>query len=133
VIIRIAAVVFWVFPIGCHWGGYGVRVSEETVSIPTYLIGEPLTIPMFYRGWAYQGAQGHFRPYPVQDKLTYVRKDKTYKMLDLENRHVKIGVVPEIGGRGAPTGSQTKCEPPRSSISLVGAGAVGRAPQRQSL
>jgi len=54
---------------------------------------------MFYHGRAYQGAQGHFYPYPVQDKLTYVREDKVYKMLYLENKYVKIGVLPEIGGR----------------------------------
>jgi len=83
----------------CRSGGYAVRAWEEEVALPTYLIGEPLTTPMFYHGRAYQGAQGHFYPYPVQDKLTYVRKDKVYKMLYLENRYVKIGVLPEIGGR----------------------------------
>jgi tetratricopeptide (TPR) repeat protein len=54
---------------------------------------------MFYHGRAYQGAQGHFYPYPVQDKLTYVRENKVYKMLYLENKYIKIGVLPEIGGR----------------------------------
>lgn len=76
-----------------------VKVWEEQVTLPTYLIGEPLTTPMFYHGRAYQGAQGHFYPYPVQDKLTYVRKNQSHKMLYLENRYVKIGVLPEIGGR----------------------------------
>jgi tetratricopeptide (TPR) repeat protein len=54
---------------------------------------------MFYHGRAYQGAQGHIYPYPAQDKLTYVVKDKVYKMLYVENKYVKIGVLPEIGGR----------------------------------
>jgi tetratricopeptide (TPR) repeat protein len=76
-----------------------VKVWEQQVTLPTYQIGAPLTTPMFYHGRAYQGAQGHFYPYPVQDKLTYVIKDQNYKMLYLENQYVKIGVLPEIGGR----------------------------------
>ncbi len=85
--------------LSCHSDHASVKVWEEAVTLPTYMIGAPLTIPMFYHGRAYQGAQGHFYPYPVQDKLTYVRRDKIYKMLYLENRYVKIGVLPEIGGR----------------------------------
>lgn len=94
-----AAVILGLSGTTCRSGGYAVKLWEEAVALPTYLIGEPLTTPMFYHGRAYQGAQGHFYPYPVQDKLTYVRKDKMYKMLYLENRYVKIGVLPEIGGR----------------------------------
>ncbi len=76
-----------------------VKAWEEQVSLPTYEIGAPLTVPQFYHGRAYQGAQKHFYPYPVQDKLTYVRKDESYKMLYLENKYIKIGILPEIGGR----------------------------------
>jgi tetratricopeptide (TPR) repeat protein len=88
-----------VSPTVCRSQESSVRVWEESVDLPTYLIGAPLPTPMFYHGRAYQGAQGHFYPYPVQDKLTYVRRDKLYKMLYLENKYVKIGVLPEIGGR----------------------------------
>ena len=93
------AVIPGVSPALCRAQAPSVRVWEEPVTLPTYMIGEPLTTPMFYHGRAYQGARGFIYPYPAQDKLTYVVENKTYKMLYLENKYVKIGVLPEIGGR----------------------------------
>ena len=54
---------------------------------------------MFYFGRAYQGAEGRVYPYPLQDKLTGVRQDRTYNLVYLENEYIKVGVMPEIGGR----------------------------------
>ena len=76
-----------------------VRVWEEDVIIPTYLAGAPDPNPMFYFGRAYQGAEGRVYPYPLYDKLTGKKVDKTYKIVYLENEYLKIGVLPEIGGR----------------------------------
>src|SRR5215831_16929419 len=76
-----------------------VRVWEENVTIPTYAAGEPEPNPMFYFGRASQGAQGRVYPYPLYDSLTGVKEDKIYRMLRLENEYIKIGVLPEIGGR----------------------------------
>ena len=67
--------------------------------IPTYLAGPPDPNPMFYFGRAYQGAEGRVYPYPLYDKLTGKKVDKTYKMVYLENEYIKIGILPEIGGR----------------------------------
>lgn len=76
-----------------------VRVWEEPLAVPTYLTGPPDPNPMFYFGRAYQGARGRIYPYPLYDKLTDKREDKTYKALYLENEYVKICVLPELGGR----------------------------------
>ena len=76
-----------------------VKVWEEDVVIPTYLAGPPDPNPMFYFGRAYQGAEGRVYPYPLYDKLTGKKVDKTYKMVYLENEYIKIGILPEIGGR----------------------------------
>jgi len=76
-----------------------VRVREEKVNIPTYLIGEPDPNPQFYFGGASQGAQHRIYPYPAYDNLTTEKKDKTYTMVYLENEYVKIGILPEIGGK----------------------------------
>lgn len=76
-----------------------VRVWEETLVIPTYLVGKPDKFPLFYSGRAYQGAKGPVYPYPMLDKLTDRWEDRTYKALYLENEFVKIGVLPELGGR----------------------------------
>jgi tetratricopeptide (TPR) repeat protein len=80
-------------------GDSSVRVWEQDIVIPTYLAGAPEPNPMFYFGRASQGAEGRIYPYPLYDKLTGIKKDKTYKIVYLENEYVRIGVLPEIGGR----------------------------------
>ena len=72
---------------------------EENVVIPTYLAGDPEPNPMFYFGKASQGAQGRVYPYPLYDTLTNQKVDKTYRMVYLENEYIRIGILPEIGGR----------------------------------
>lgn len=81
------------------WGKSEVRVWEEPLVIPTYKVGKPDLNPIFYSGRAYQGAKGAVYPYPMLDRLTDVREDKTYNAIYLENDYVKICVLPEIGGR----------------------------------
>jgi tetratricopeptide (TPR) repeat protein len=76
-----------------------VKVWEEKVTIPTYLIGSPDPNPQFYFGGESQGAQHRIYPYPAYDNLTTEKKDKTYTMVYLENEYVKIGILPEIGGK----------------------------------
>ncbi len=76
-----------------------VRIWEEPLVIPTYLVQAPEPNPIFYNGRAYQGAQGPVYPYPFLDRLTDVRKELTYQAVYLENQYVRICVLPEIGGR----------------------------------
>jgi len=83
----------------CAGGDSPVRIWEQDIVIPTYMVGAPEPNPMFYFGRASQGAEGRIYPYPLYDKLTGNKKDKTYKMVYLENEYVRIGVLPEIGGR----------------------------------
>ena len=80
-------------------GSPSVKVWEEKITIPTYLAGEPEPDPMFFFGRASQGAQGPVYPYPMYDTLTGKKVDKTYTMVYLENEYLRIGVLPEIGGR----------------------------------
>jgi tetratricopeptide (TPR) repeat protein len=76
-----------------------VSVREERIVIPTYEIGPAEPNPIFYSGRAYQGAKGPIYPYPLLDKLSDVKRDKAYRILYLENDYVRIGVLPEVGGR----------------------------------
>jgi tetratricopeptide (TPR) repeat protein len=80
-------------------GAAAVKVWEEKIAIPTYLIGAPDPNPQFYFGGESQGAQHRIYPYPAYDNLTTEKKDKTYTMVYLENEYVKIGILPEIGGK----------------------------------
>ncbi|HXN48038.1 MAG TPA: DUF5107 domain-containing protein [Bryobacteraceae bacterium] len=76
-----------------------VTLSEADEVIPTYLSGPPDPNPMFFFGRQSQGAQGNIYPYPLYDNLTNTKGEKTYHVVYLENEYVKIGILPEIGGR----------------------------------
>jgi len=76
-----------------------VKVWETNIVIPTYLVGAPEPNPMFYFGRQSQGAQAPIYPYPMYDVLTGKKADKTYKIVYLENEYLRIGILPEIGGR----------------------------------
>lgn len=83
----------------CCSGFSQVSMQETTMTIPTYMTGEPETTPMFYTPENYQGAQLRMYPYPYIGKLSDKKVDKIYKALILENEYVKICVLPELGGR----------------------------------
>lgn len=80
-------------------GSDPVLIREETIVLPTYLAGEPEPNPMFYFGRASQGAEGRVYPYPLYDTLTWEKEDRPYQLIYLENEHLRIGVLPAIGGR----------------------------------
>ena len=77
----------------------GVRIWEEDTVIPTYLIGDPEPNPIFYFGRGSQGAQGRVYPYPLYDNLTFKKENKKYRIAYVENEFVRIGILPEVGGR----------------------------------
>ena len=77
----------------------GVRMWEDDIVLPTYAIGEPEPNPIFYFGKQSQGAQGRVYPYPLYDNLTSKKVDRKYRIAYLENEFVRIGILPEIGGR----------------------------------
>ncbi len=70
-----------------------VTIREEALSLPTYRIGRPEPLPFF------QARFGRIYPYPLFDRLTDDRADRSYRALWLENEYVKALVLPEIGGR----------------------------------
>ncbi len=76
-----------------------VSVSEGIEVIPTYQINKKETSPIFYTGRSVQGAQGKIYPYPSQSSLGDSLVDVSYHMIYLENKYVKIKIVPEFGGR----------------------------------
>lgn len=78
---------------------YEVKVWEESVKIPTYRIGSPNKNPMFLEKRVYQGSSGKVYPYPVIEKIYDEKEDKEYKAVFLENRYLKVMILPELGGR----------------------------------
>jgi len=76
-----------------------VKITEVDQVIPTYLSGPPDPNPMFFFGKESQGAEGRIYPYPLYDNLTNIKSTKSYHLVYLENEYIKVGIMPEIGGR----------------------------------
>ena len=76
-----------------------VRVSVETITLPTYLPAPPDKNPMFLEKRVYQGSSGKVYPLPFTDRIAVKPVDRTWKALWLENEFVRVLVLPEIGGR----------------------------------
>ncbi|MEX2639101.1 MAG: DUF5107 domain-containing protein [Balneolales bacterium] len=76
-----------------------VQVTQKSMAIPTYEVGEADPNPSFYNGRRYQGAQGRVYPYPLIHNLSDNKVDKEYDFIILENEYVEIAVLPELGGR----------------------------------
>lgn len=76
-----------------------VKVFEGKETIPTYQLGADETSPIFYTGRNVQGASGHFYPYPAQIKLGEELSDVSYNMVYLENKYLKVSILPDLGGK----------------------------------
>ena len=76
-----------------------VRAWPESVTIPTYRIGRPDRNPMFLEKRVYQGSSGAVYPHPIVESVYDERYDRTYQAVFLENRYLRIMVLPELGGR----------------------------------
>lgn len=76
-----------------------VKIWEEIINIPTYEIGAADKNPMFLEKRVYQGSTGKVYPYPTVETISKEKKDKKYKAVFLENKYLKIMVLPELGGR----------------------------------
>jgi len=76
-----------------------VTVTEEIISIPTWLVGDPDPNPVFFNGRRYQGAQGRVYPYPLLHNLTDIVDTLEYKAVVIENEYIELCILPELGGR----------------------------------
>jgi len=76
-----------------------VAIWQEMVSLPTYGIGKPDKNPMFFEKRVYQGSSGVVYPNPVTEKIFDEKQDKEYNGLFLENKYLKVMILPELGGR----------------------------------
>jgi hypothetical protein len=82
-----------------HLAGQAVAAWSEPVVIPTYPLPEPDRNPLFLEHRVYQGSSGRVYPNPVTDHLGDARCDRAWEALHLENRWLRVMVLPEIGGR----------------------------------
>ena len=75
------------------------KAWRETVTIPTYEIGEAEKNPIFLEKRVYQGSSGVVYPYPVVESIYDVKVNREYQAIWLENEYIKVMILPELGGR----------------------------------
>lgn len=72
-----------------------VQTSIEEITLPTYtLLGENPN-PVFHSRYGV----AHIYPYSLQDTIASAASVKTYRGLVLENKYLRVMVLPELGGR----------------------------------
>src|SRR5262245_12544967 len=76
-----------------------VQAWAERVAIPTYGVGPADKNPMFLEKRVYQGSSGVVYPHPVIDRVFDEPAEQPYTARFLENRYLKIMILPELGGR----------------------------------
>lgn len=79
--------------------GDAVKAWSRSVSIPTYPAGSPDPNPMFLEKRVYQGSSGAVYPYKMIHTVSDEKSDCSYQAVFLENRYLKIMILPELGGR----------------------------------
>jgi tetratricopeptide (TPR) repeat protein len=97
-----------------------VHLWEETVTIPTYPVGEANPHPPLQRRgyWAVY-------PYPLLDHLSEEAEPRQYHAVFLENPYLRVMVLPELGGRvwslyDKIAGRECLHQPPSIKPALIG-------------
>jgi len=76
-----------------------VRISIQSLTIPTYLPAPPDKNPMFLEKRVYQGSSGKVYPLPFTDRIAEEPVDRRWKAVWIENEFLRAMVLPELGGR----------------------------------
>jgi len=76
-----------------------VKFWQEEVVIPTYMPDFPDKHPMFLEKRVYQGSSGKIYPLPFTDRISVSKTDRKWNAIFIENRYLKVMILPEIGGR----------------------------------
>jgi len=77
----------------CCAGAAPVKVSESTLTLPTY--GWAAVRHPYFRGTD----KVNIYPYPMMDFLDRQKTNRTYRTVMLENEYLRITFIPELGGR----------------------------------
>ena len=72
-----------------------VLTSIEEITLPTYMLLGENRNPVFHS----QYGVAHIYPYTLQDEIASKPMEVTYRALILENKYLRVTVLPELGGR----------------------------------
>src|SRR3954454_24373645 len=76
-----------------------VAVWSAPIVLPTYLPEAPDRYPAYLDRRVYQGSSGRVYPLPFHDRISPVREPVDWAAVHLENRWLRVMVLPELGGR----------------------------------
>lgn len=77
----------------------GVACWAEPVEIDTYDAGDPDRYPLFLDRRVFQGSSGRVYPMPMIDAIAHEKRPRQWQAIHLENRYVRLMLLPELGGR----------------------------------
>ncbi len=77
----------------------GAVAWREPVTIRTYEAGEPSPYPMYLDQRVYQGSSGKVYPLPFIESVADEPVARDWDAVHLENRYLRVMVLPELGGR----------------------------------
>jgi tetratricopeptide (TPR) repeat protein len=77
----------------------GVAAWREPVTIGTYLPEPPDRHPAYLDRRVYQGSSGRVYPLPFHDRISSTREPVAWDGVHLENRWLRVLVLPQLGGR----------------------------------
>jgi tetratricopeptide (TPR) repeat protein len=77
----------------------GAVAWREPVVMATYEPAAPDRYPMFFANRVYQGSSGRVYPIPFIDRIATESTPRTWDAVHLENRWLRLMVLPELGGR----------------------------------
>ena len=72
---------------------------SEPLEILTYPAAEPSVYPMYLDHRVYQGSSGKVYPLPFTEAVSDSAEMRTWQAVHLENRYLRLVVLPELGGR----------------------------------
>lgn len=76
-----------------------MKIRRKKITIPTYCVGAPESLPLFFEKRPYQGASGKVYPIPFVPTLSDEKKKVAYDGYVLENEYVRVELLPELGGK----------------------------------
>lgn len=79
--------------------GRAVAAWSEGVTIDTYDVEPPDVYPAYLDRRVYQGSSGRVYPLPFYERVCAEKGPKDWQAVHLENRYIRLMVLPELGGR----------------------------------
>lgn len=86
-------------PVPAELAAHAVAAWSEPVDIDTYLPEEPDRFPAYLDARVYQGSSGRVFPLPFHERIAPVKAAHRWQAVHLENRWMRILILPELGGR----------------------------------